>query len=140
MNYFKNHGNGLHRLIYVSRAVDRETLSGEIAGIVAKSSAKNRALAVTGVLLAYDGWFVQALEGSYATLKPLFDRIAADPRHTDVDLKMVEAAYARLFSRWGMKEGRVPPEGVGLDIGAATGEELLPLLKIAALTSMRRAA
>jgi hypothetical protein len=80
MNDFDNHGSGLHRLIYVSRAASPEAMDGEIGEIVAKAAAKNRALAVTGVLLAYDGWFVQALEGSYGTLKPLFDRSAPHRR------------------------------------------------------------
>ncbi len=140
MNYFPNHGSGLHRLIYVSRAVDGVATPVEIANLVAKSAVKNRALAITGVLMAYDGWFIQVLEGSYVTLKPLFEQIAADPRHTDVVLKMVEPAPVRLFSRWDMKEGRVPSEGVGFDIGSATGKDLLPLLKLAALTTARRAA
>jgi hypothetical protein len=140
MNDFDNHGSGLHRLIYVSRAASPEAMDGEIGEIVAKAAAKNRALAVTGVLLAYDGWFVQALEGSYGTLKPLFDRIAADPRHTDVVLKMVELAPSRLFSRWGMKQGRAPTAGVGFDIGASTANDLLNLLKLAVLTTDRRAA
>jgi hypothetical protein len=140
MVYFENHGSGLHRLIYTSRATCPETMRGEIAEIVAGSAVRNRAVAVTGALLAYDGWFVQALEGSYDTLKPLFDRIAADPRHTDVTLKAVEPAASRLFSRWGMKEGRPPAEGARFDIGAAKAADLLALLKLAALNPARRAA
>jgi hypothetical protein len=140
MNHVENHGSGLHRLIYVSRAASPENMASEIGAIVIKAAAKNRALAVTGALLAYDGWFVQVLEGSYDTLKPLFDRIAADPRHRDVRLKLVEPAASRLFSRWGMKEGRAPAEGVGFDIGSAEGKDLLPLLKLAALGPARRAA
>ena len=140
MNYFENHGSGLHRLIYISRSASADTTAGELGEIVAKAAAKNRALAVTGVLLAYDGWFVQALEGSYLTLKPLFERIAADPRHSDVVLKAVDPAKSRLFSRWGMKEGRAPAEGAGFDIGSAKAQDLLALLKLAAMTTVRRAA
>lgn len=148
MAYLENHGSGLHRLIYISRALPSQgpdgeaASSAEIAGIVARAAEKNRALAVTGVLLAYNGWFIQALEGSYDTLKPLYERIATDPRHTDVTLKGVSAAPTRLFSRWAMKQGRkaAPGAGEGFDMAAATADDLLRLLKLATLPALRRAA
>ena len=146
MAYLENHGSGLHRLIYISRALPSQgpdgeaASSAEIAGIVARAAEKNRALAVTGVLLAYNGWFIQALEGSHDTLKPLYDRIGADPRHGEIVLKVVEAAQTRLFSRWGMKQGRAPAAGVGFDVATAKAPDLLQLLKLAALAPARRAA
>ena len=148
MAYFENHGSGLHRLIYISRAISASSpeaaaqADAEIDAIVARSAEKNRALAVTGVLLVYNGWFIQALEGSYDTLKPLYERIATDPRHTDVTLKGVSAAPTRLFSRWAMKQGRkaAPGAGEGFDMAAATADDLLRLLKLATLPALRRAA
>ncbi len=142
MTYFEHHGSGLHRLIYISRSTMATdgSADAEIADIVASSSQRNRAVAVTGVLLAYNGWFIQALEGSYDTLKPLYDHISTDPRHSDVILKIVEPAATRLFSRWGMKQGRAPAEGVGFDVASAKAKDLLQLLKLAALSTVRRAA
>ena len=142
MAYFENHGSGLHRLVYVSRShmPTDGSADAEIADIVAKSSQRNRSVAVTGVLLAYNGWFIQALEGSYDTLKPLYDRICGDPRHGEVILKIVEPATARLFNRWGMKQGRAPAEGIGFQVETAKAQDLLQLLKLAALTSFKRAA
>jgi len=144
MAYFENHGSGLHRLIYVSRSLrpPGPEADAEIADIVLRSAEKNRALAVTGALLIYNGRFIQALEGSYDTLKPLYERIADDPRHTEVRLKAVTAAPGRLFSRWAMKQGRKPAAGSGeaFDMAAAKAEDLLSLLKLATLTPLRRAA
>ncbi len=141
MQFFPNYGYGLHRLVYVSRSMmgppDRDA---GIADLVARSAANNRGRAVTGILLVCDGWFIQALEGSREALKPLYEIIAADPRHADVMLKGVEPASRRIFSRWGMKQGRTPPEGAGFDIAAASAEDLLSLLKLSSLSPVSRAA
>ena len=138
MNYFPNNGYGLHRAIYLSRAVAGQD-EGAVAAIVAKSAANNRARSVTGALIAYDGWFLQALEGSCETLKPLFDLIAADPRHCDVMLKSVAPVEKRVFARWGMKQGQLPDASV-LDIQTADADVLLSILKLSVLAPAARAA
>jgi hypothetical protein len=133
MNYFPNHGHGLHRLIYVSRSnLSGDDVDRDIGEIVASAAANNSALAVTGALLATHGWFVQVLEGSYATLKPLFDTIAADRRHRDVDLKLVEAAQSRLFEGWSMRQVNPPADEVQMDISATSGKDLIQLLSFIA--------
>ncbi len=141
MQYFDDFGHGLHRITYVSRSLMPTTPAGEktIADLVAASAVNNRAKAITGALLMYNGWFVQSLEGSRADIKPLFDKIAADPRHTDVVLKSVQLAEKRVFARWGMKQGR-QPDGVAFDIAAASADDLLSLLQLSALAPASRAA
>src|ERR1700759_2049720 len=124
MQFFPDYGYGLHRVIYVSRSLigDAPDYDQQVAALVARSAAENRARSLTGALLAYDGWFVQALEGSREALHPLYEKIAADPRHTDVDLQRVDPAPRRIFARWGMNQGKRPP-GPGFDIAAASPDE-----------------
>ena len=98
-----------------------------------------KAQPVAGALLFYDGWFVQALEGTRDVVKPLYDRIAADPRHTGVKLVAVEAVEKRIFWRWGMKQV-APPSRPAFDIGAASADELLALLKLSAMSRLAKAA
>ncbi len=135
-------GKGLYRLIYNSRStsLQGEARDGEIAAILACSQQRNRMLGVTGALLSYNGWYVQALEGPYPTVRPLFDKIARDPRHTDVQLRILEPVPERMFSRWAMKRARAPDRPEGFDIAAASPDDLLQLLKLATLSPVRRAA
>ncbi len=141
VQYFDDFGHGLHRITYVSRSLMPMTPESEniFADLVSASAVNNRSKGITGALLVYDGWFVQTLEGARADIKPLFDRIAADPRHTDVVLKTVELAEKRVFARWGMKQGR-RPESIGFDIAAASADELLSILMLSALAPVRRVA
>lgn len=140
MHFFPNYGFGLHRLIYVSRStLPPETLENELAAIVAASSRRNRQRSVTGALVAYDRWFIQALEGTRDVVQPLFERIAADPRHAEVRLVSVEPTDKRLFARWGMRQGAAPA-GAVFNIGSASEQELLALLKLSAMAGPAKAA
>ncbi len=140
MQYVPNHGYGLHRLIYRSRS--RLPADGpsqtELDDLVAQAATDNRAMTITGALLAIDGWFVQALEGPSDMLKAAFDCIVTDPRHTAVELRAVEPIDKRLFGRWAMKQGR-PDIPRGLDIGSASAEELLSVLQLATLPPLLKA-
>lgn len=141
MDYFPDYGFGLHRVIYVSRLrlPVGEQADFELDQIAATSSRRNRSRAITGALLFYDGWCVQALEGSRDVVKPLYERISADPRHSEVKLKAVQVADKRVFWRWGMKRV-APPAGQPFDIGSATADELLALLRLSAMAPFAKAA
>ncbi len=91
----------LVRLMYASRAVpavDQE----ELAAILRKSKANNPALGVTGVLCYSGGIFLQVLEGGRSAVNKLYNRIAADPRHTQVELLAFEEVGERRFAGWAM--------------------------------------
>lgn len=141
MQYVPNHGYGLHRLIYRSRSLlpGDGPSQAELDALVAEAASENRAMTITGALLAIDGWFVQALEGPSDMLKAAFDSIATDPRHTAVELCAIEPIDKRLFGRWAMKQGR-PYVPDGLDIGSASAEELLSLVQLATLPGVVKAA
>ena len=91
----------LVRLMYASRSaqpVDHDTL----LAILRQSKGNNPALGITGLLCCSDGIFIQALEGGRGAVNRLYNRIAADPRHTDVVLLSYEEIGERRFASWAM--------------------------------------
>ena len=91
----------LVRLMYASRAVpaiDQE----ELVAILRKSKANNPAAGITGVLCFSEGIFLQALEGGRSAVNRLYNRIATDPRHTQVELLCYEEIGERRFAGWSM--------------------------------------
>jgi hypothetical protein len=63
-------------------------------------------LGVTGVLCFSEGIFLQVLEGGRGPVNRLYHRIAADPRHTELELLLYEDIGERRFAGWSM--GQVP--------------------------------
>jgi hypothetical protein len=91
----------LVRLLYVSRAVpavDHE----ELLAILRKSKANNPAHGITGVLCFSEGIFLQVLEGGRSAVNRLYNRIASDGRHTQVELLAYEEISERRFAGWSM--------------------------------------
>ena len=91
----------LVRLMYASRAaasVDQE----ELVAILRKSKANNPAIGVTGVLCYSEGVFLQVLEGGRSAVNRLYNRIASDPRHTQVELLSYAEIGERRFAGWSM--------------------------------------
>lgn len=91
----------LVRLLYASRAVpavDQE----ELLSILRQSKAHNPTVGVTGVLCFSGGIFLQVLEGGRSAVNRLYNRIAADTRHTDVELLLYEEIGERRFASWSM--------------------------------------
>ena len=91
----------LVRLMYASRAVsnfDQE----EMAAIVRKARTSNPAEGITGVLCFSQGIFLQVLEGGRSAVNRLYNHIAADRRHTQVELLCYEEIEERRFAGWSM--------------------------------------
>ncbi len=91
----------LVRLMYASRAVpalDHE----ELVTILRQSKANNPTTGVTGVLCFSGGIFLQVLEGGRSAVNRLYNRIVADPRHTEVELLLYEEIGERRFASWSM--------------------------------------
>jgi hypothetical protein len=87
--------------MYASRAVpsiDQE----ELISILRKSKSNNPGLGVTGVLCFSEGIFLQVLEGGRSGVNKLYNRIASDSRHTDVELLCYEEIGERKFAGWSM--------------------------------------
>ena len=91
----------LVRLMYASRAA--ASLGTDDLGAILKTSrARNPAVGVTGVLCHSGGIFLQVLEGGRSAVNALYHRIAADPRHGDVELLGYEEIEERRFTGWSM--------------------------------------
>jgi hypothetical protein len=91
----------LVRLMYASRAakpLDPE----ELTHILRQSRSANPKVGVTGVLCSTGDLFIQVLEGGRAAVNRLYNRIAADPRHTEVTLLAYEEIAERRFAGWAM--------------------------------------
>ena len=91
----------LVRLMYASRAVPAVD-QDELIAILRKSKANNPALGVTGVLCFSEGIFLQALEGGRSAVNKLYNRIASDARHSQVELLSYEEIGERRFAGWSM--------------------------------------
>ena len=100
----------LCRAIYVSQAVGNagsNLLSvAEILGVSERHTRRDR---LTGVLLAHDGWFLQALEGTRTDIERLLTRLRNDPRHTDIRMLGFDPIDVRSFSEWSMGQILVTP-------------------------------
>ena len=93
----------LVRLMYASRAaanLDNE----EVAAILRKSRAANAREGLTGALCLCNAGrlFVQVIEGGRDAVSRRYNRIVADPRHTDVTLLAYEEIAERRFAGWSM--------------------------------------
>jgi len=101
----------LERLVYVSRACG--TLDARaVHDIVRVAANRNRPLALTGALIFVDGHFLQVLEGEAMCIDQRFARIAADPRHLDLDVRWRGRVETRAFAEdWmALRQDRdVPP-------------------------------
>ena len=88
----------LERIVYVSRAAPAAAGMPEICRIIRAAHRHNAAAEVTGALVALDGWFAQALEGPPRGLDAVWGRLAPDPRHRGIELRIRERGLCRLFS------------------------------------------
>lgn len=92
-------------IVYRSEAVDRLPYSA-LADICLFSARKNRELGVTGFLVEFEGIFLQVLEGEPDVVETLFAHIAADARHTKVELLLRETTVGQpIFGFWAMNFG-----------------------------------
>jgi hypothetical protein len=91
----------LVRLLYASKAVD-DVSQEELLGILSQSKANNPERGITGVLCSSGRIFLQLLEGGRMQVNALYNRIAADPRHSDVVILSYTEISERKFAGWSM--------------------------------------
>jgi hypothetical protein len=127
----------LVRLLYASRAA--APITGDaLAAILRQCKANNPQHGITGVLCCTQQLFVQVLEGGRPAVNRLYNRIAADPRHRDVELLSYEQIGERRFAGWSMGQVNLNRLNPGmllkysatteLDPFAMTGQASLALL------------
>jgi hypothetical protein len=91
----------LTRLLYASRA-SKEIDPSLVESILVQSRHHNTSAGITGILCYGGNIFVQVLEGNRRVVSQLYNRIARDPRHTDVEILLFEDISERRFSNWTM--------------------------------------
>ena len=115
----------LVRLLYASRA--KEPLSPEVIDAILQASRKgNPAAGVTGLLCHSGDVFMQVLEGGRDVVSELYNRIANDPRHTDVILLHYEEITERRFAGWSMGQVNLARVNPAILLKYSTKAELDP--------------
>lgn len=104
----------LIELIYTSFRASQVGTSAadysDITNILETARKHNAAAGITG-MLSFDGKrFIQIIEGEADDIEALFEKIADDPRHTQVELLHTGAIETRAFSDWKMAFKQVPHE------------------------------
>ncbi len=84
------------RLAYVSRAA-AHVGARDCYDIIRAAHNRNSQFGLTGGLLFLDGHFIQVLEGDRFRMQERFAVIAADPRHTDLGLRLRQRTDTLLF-------------------------------------------
>lgn len=90
----------LVRLLYASRTVAAPEQT--VAQILAAGRDKNLRRGVTGVLVCGGPVFLHVLEGNRRALSDLYGRIQRDPRHTEVELLLLQDIAERRFGAWAL--------------------------------------
>jgi hypothetical protein len=70
--------------------------------LLQQSREKNKILEITGILLYFDGNFMQLLEGTKRDVKSLYNDIRSDDRHKNIVTVVEEEVTERLFPEWSM--------------------------------------
>lgn len=91
----------LYRVVYMSTAVG-VLRADELDRIYLRAKSANAGAGITGLLLFYEGVFLQALEGPQAGVASLMERIRRDRRHAGLTVLESGAVAARAFEGWPM--------------------------------------
>ena len=92
----------LASITYVSTPVEGFDLDA-LSALWATCIEANRANEITGGLVYLGDQFFQTIEGPDDRIKSLWDKIQADPRHTDVKILMTCGPATRSFAHARMK-------------------------------------
>ncbi len=92
----------LATLTYQSRAT-RPFSDDELRDLLHSAQARNRAAAITGLLIYDNERFFQCLEGPADSLQVVWQAIQNDPRHADVELLGSAPTTTRFFAQWDLK-------------------------------------
>lgn len=89
------------QLIYMSAATVSFT-EQDLAELLSIAKKNNEEIGVSGLLIFHEGSFLQVLEGPEEAVIETYDRIAEDPRHSEVGLLLKQEVLARSFGNWEM--------------------------------------
>jgi transcriptional regulator with XRE-family HTH domain len=103
----------MHRLIYCSTVATpgRDAARAVLDEVMGAGAARNDANDVTGVLVAYDGRFLQVLEGSKLAVQQTYGAISTDPVHRNLHVIESRATTAaRQFPDWSLCYAAFPAD------------------------------
>jgi len=90
----------LIRLVYYSHC--QLSNEADLENILASARRNNARNKITGALWFDGDYFVQALEGGRRAVSQTYHAIAADPRHSDIELVSCGTVDTRSFHTWKM--------------------------------------
>ena len=86
----------LHRLVYMSTAVG-VLRADELDKVYLRAMASNASAGITGLLLFYEGTFLQLLEGPAAGISSLVQKLRRDKRHANLIILESSPIEERIF-------------------------------------------
>lgn len=92
----------MYQLMYISRA-NRLMAPDELGKLEASARANNARDDLSGLLVAWNGCFLQLLEGPADRVESTYERIRHDPRHDDLRVLTTGLIPRRRFERWSMQ-------------------------------------
>jgi hypothetical protein len=100
--------NPLIRLIYASESTNPANaeyggIQVDVGRILMQARKNNPRHQIGGVLYCSNNYFFQCLEGRQDVVNQLYNKIAEDPRHKNVQSLSVKRVDERYFSNWSMK-------------------------------------
>jgi hypothetical protein len=104
---------GLVQVMYASTGLSAFTPS-DLADLLAKARANNAACDISGLLVHFQGSFLQVLEGTKDAVESLYQSIGRDSRHGNIRLLLRGEIEEREFGEWSM--GFVDPQLVASEL------------------------
>ena len=86
----------LHRLVYMSTAVG-VLRADELDKVYLRAKVSNASAGITGLLLFYEGTFLQLLEGPAAGISSLVQKLRRDKRHANLIILESSPIETRVF-------------------------------------------
>ena len=91
----------MYRIIYLSSA--KKLMSElELDTLLKTSRSNNKKQGITGLLLYFEGDFMQVIEGEEQNVRNLFQNILQDNRHSNIICVFSKNVDGREFSDWSM--------------------------------------
>ncbi|MBX0291401.1 BLUF domain-containing protein [Hymenobacter sp. HSC-4F20] len=100
----------MNHIVYMSRAV-RPLSDQDLKELLDQCRRDNALHEVTGILFYSHGHIAQLIEGEPSIIDPLYEKIAADGRHSHVMQLANKPISARSFSDWSMAFHPLEAEG-----------------------------
>lgn len=114
-------------MIYCSQAT-HDVSPDELLDLLGAARDRNQKSGLSGMLLYCSQSFLQMLEGDGSALTATYERIARDPRHTNLRVLLDADVPARMFPDWSMGFEHVDEDEIAEHVEGFTAATLYPLM------------